>query len=218
MPARQARRARAIDQWAADHDRGAGCPGSGMPGIGGLARGAADIHGAIAAIDVALRRHVLGEDDRMDRQFDMVIGDRVHIVAGHDACSVDELRDRNERAVDEDIVQRRDAEVARREAVIEGARPDHDRNAVGVHAREGARIDTLADPADRQGSVGRRQHLIAQTELFHSHPSARRGNPRPRAKTRTHNAPPSSVEVIVARKGLNPLDSREAVSTTTELS
>jgi hypothetical protein len=84
------------------------------------------------------------------------------------------LPHRNQSAIDQKIVQRGDAEVSRRDAVIDGAGPDHDGDAVGIHTHEGAPIDPMADPADGERAVSNREHFIAQTQLFDPNPTARR--------------------------------------------
>ena len=125
---------------------------------------------AIAHLEVAFSRHVLGEDDVVALQFDVLVGDVVDILL-NDRGAVDERHRWDQHLaqhVDADRVAGRHAEVARRTIGPEGMCTDahgHDLLPARVAATSG---DAAAEPADRAMRARRRHYEVADGEILHA--------------------------------------------------
>jgi hypothetical protein len=131
----------------------------------------APIGGAVAGIEVTLRRQAFGIEDGVARQFDVEIGD---VIDGEltQAVAVDEVFDGDERALGEDGMIRREEEVAARLVGREGMGANTDRQNRGG-LRMAAAIDgSMPDPADGERTAACRQDPVAGGQGFNRDLSA----------------------------------------------
>ncbi len=134
---------------------------------------------AINVVDKGLGRNALGQDQRLVVELDMVIDEGLrHVGVADDRRAIHQGAGLYQDVIDEEPVAGRDQQVARRNILAQGARPDADRqNAEGI--REPGRDGLSADPEHRHSAPIVGQNEIADRQLLDSHGSRRSSDARP---------------------------------------
>lgn len=149
--------ARSLQQWAPYTERSGslGFPDQRLVGLppdrvqsqSGVATGEI---GAVAGVQIALRRQPFGEDHCVGVQLNMIIGDLRHMLLT-DRRAVHQMAHRDQNAISEYRVVGREQKIAGRLRIAECPRTNANRQHLLGASMTGDLDAAMADPADRPG-------------------------------------------------------------------